>query len=249
MNRWLALLALLLIGGCAVLPPPPPPAPPATLPEPGELLRQWEAEWERFPGLRAAVELSVSQKGTTHRTAGVLLLAPAGLRFEALSPFGLPLLIVAANGKTVTIWSTTERRAVIAPATPEGIARWLALPLAPDELARLLVGQVRPLLEPDSVQAVVDDGVPQIELTRGGLRQRVWVGPGGAPGRVEFRGERRLKAAFERAANGQVVAVHLVAPERGAEIRLRYHSVEVGTVPAEAFALRLPAEVQIQRVD
>lgn len=248
MSRGLALLALLL-AGCAAIPPPPPPPPPATLPEAGELLRQWEAEWERFPGLRAAVELSVSQHGKTQRVAGRLLLAPAGLRFEAISPFGLPYLIVTANGETVTILRVTEGRAVIAPATPEGVARWLALPLAPDELARLLVGQVRPLREPDSIQTVLDDGMPRVELTRGGLRQRVWVGSGGAPWRVEFQGERRLEATFERAAIGQVMAVHLAAPEHGAQVRLRYHSVEVGAVPAEAFTLRLPAEVKIQRVD
>ncbi|MBI2461373.1 MAG: hypothetical protein HYV61_07800 [Candidatus Rokubacteria bacterium] len=248
MSRWPLLLALGL-AACAAVPPPPPPLPPLAVPEAKGLLREWEAAWERFPGLRAAVELSLSQKGTTQRTAGVLLLAPAGLRFEALSPFGLPLLIVAADGETVTIWRIAERRAVIAPATAAGIHRWLQLPLAPADLLRLLIGQVRPLPEAESVQTALDDGVPRVELGRGALRQRVWMGPGRAPARVAFTGDRHLQAVFERGPDGGLRAVRLAAPEAGVEVHLRYHTVEVGAVPAELFALRLPAEVKVQRVD
>ena len=248
MSRWPLLLALGL-AACAAVPPPPPPLPPLAVPEARELLRHWEAAWDRFPGLRAAVELSFSRGGQTQRTAGVLLLAPAGLRFEALSPFGLPLLIVAANGKTVTIWRIAEGRAVIAPATAEGVARWLQLPLAPDDLLRLLTGQVRPLPEAESIRTGLDDGVPRVELARGALRQRVWVGAGRAPARVEFTGDQHLEAFFERGPEGGLRAVRLAAPERGMEVHLRYRTVEVGIVPAEVFALRLPAEVTVQRVD
>lgn len=248
MTRGPALLALLL-AGCATVPPPPP-SPPVILPEGRELLERWEAAWQRFPGFRAVVELSLSRQGTTQRTAGVLLLAPTALRFEAVSPFGLPLLIVAANQETVTIWSTMERRAVIAPATAEGINRWLHLPLAPEDLVRLLAGQVRPLREPESVRTLHDDDGPRVEVTRGRLRQRVWVGPGLAPRRLELDGERRhLEAAFEWAPNGRLLEVRLSAPEQEAEVSLRYQAVEVAAVPGEAFVLRLPADVKIQRVD
>src|SRR4029453_15169179 len=64
----------------------PRPVPSAAVPiAPGqavELARRWAAEWESFPGIRAATDLTIKNRRRTERAAALLLVSPAGLRLE-----------------------------------------------------------------------------------------------------------------------------------------------------------------------
>ena len=90
----------------------------------------------------------------SQRLSGVLLLLgePASLRFEALSPFGTPVLIVAGDPQSVTLWEVLDDRAYIAPASPDANRRWLGVALGGEDLVALLAGRVRALADPASVE-------------------------------------------------------------------------------------------------
>ena len=58
-----------------------------------------------------------------------------------------------------------------------------------------------------------------------------------------------LTADFEWSMAGGLVALRVEAPERGAELAVRYLSVEYRESPPEAFRLTLPPDIPIQRLD
>ena len=132
--------ALLLGGGCASLPPRKP------LPPEVEAARAaLEGRAKAFHDLRTQADLRIRRGDRVNRLTGVLLLrAPAELRFEALAPFGPPILVVASNADMVTLWEVAQQRAVLARSSPDATKRWLGLALGPEELVALLAGNALP---------------------------------------------------------------------------------------------------------
>ncbi|HZS34015.1 MAG TPA: hypothetical protein VFC42_11620 [Methylomirabilota bacterium] len=245
------LAVALGLGACAAVPPTPTPAPPA----PGgsaqvsDILRGWANEWDAFQGLRAAVDLTVTNRRGTRRVSAVLLLSRTSLRIEVATPFGLPAVVGTAGPEGVTVFRVLEREAQVGAATPEVVAHWLGVPLPPEMLIRLLVGNVPPP-EPEAA-ALEAAAPPRLAWSSGAARYQAWVGPEGHPTRlvVDSEGQERLQAEFERAATGELLGLRLAAPARRGEVTLRYLSVEPGPVPPEAFQLALPADVRVQPID
>jgi hypothetical protein len=57
-------------------------------------------------------ELRLRRNGKTERLTGALLLkAPASMRFEALTAFGIPVLLVSGDERSVTLWEVMDNRA------------------------------------------------------------------------------------------------------------------------------------------
>lgn len=250
--RVLVALSLgLLLAGCAARPPAPPPTTARIPPERAlDLARHWAAEWEAFPGLRAAVDLTVRNRRGTERVAAVVLVAPTALRLEVATPFGLPALIGTATPDGITLYRVLERRAESASATAEAGARWLGIPLAPVTLLRLLVGHV-PLPPDPTTIAVAETPTPYLAWDVDGIHYRVWPTPEGRPGRVtlDTGAAAQLTADFEWSVSGTLVSVRLEAPARGAELALRYVSAEYAAHPPEAFRLTLPPDVPVRHLD
>jgi hypothetical protein len=246
----LALLLLLGGSGCATTPERSAPVPGTTpIGDPAALVRRWEAEWSQFPGLRAAVDVVVSQAGRAQRTAGALLLSPTRLRLEAITPIGLPALLITAGPEQVLVYNSFERRAWTAQPTAQAMARWVGMPVEPAVLIRLLAGHVP--LPPEGVAAqVAEDGGSHLVFTHDGVTERVWITVEGAPSRVEFQEARqRVIARFARSVNGQLVGVNVAVPARSIEAEVRYLSGETIALPAEAFLLPIPTGTPIERVD
>ncbi len=132
--------------------------------------------WEEFKSLRTLAEITVRRGDRVQRLAGVLLLrAPSSLRFEALSPFGTPVLVVAGDETSLTVWEVPDDRAYILPASPDATRRWLGLALGPDELVATLAGRVLPLKDPLAVRLVPADGAGTSLTLRGKEEaQRIW---------------------------------------------------------------------------
>jgi len=245
------LLALALVG-CATTGPAPPVAAPIAPAQAVELAQRWAAEWESFPGMRAAIDLTVKNRRGSERVAALLLMAPTALRIEVATPFGLPALVATAGPDDITIFRVLERRAQTTRPSPAAVERWLGVALPPVTLIRLLVGNVPPPADP-RVIAVERSPSPHLTWTDNGVRHRVWVTAEGRPARLLLEGASgggdRLAAEFEWNGAGGLVTVRLEAPDRGAELTVRYLSAEYVESPPDAFRLALPPDIPVQRLD
>ncbi len=245
----LAVVLALGVAGCATAPER---RPPVLGGVPGgeaeTLVRRWEAAWQEFRGLRAAVDLTVVRKGRAQRTAGALLLSPTHLRFEAITPLGLPAVVVTAGPERLLVVSPAERKAWSTRPTPEALARWMGVPLPPATLIRLLAGYVPPPPEGAQVR-LAEDGGPHLVFPQGPATERVWVTAEGQPARLELDDGRRITVTFDRTVDGQLQGLTVEAPSHALELHLRYISGEYLAVPPEAFELTLPAGMPIQSLD
>ena len=245
MRRGAWLLVLLALTACAT----PPSRPARELSPPVRaLLDELEGRWARFEDLEGVVELTLERRGRRQRFAGPLLLkAPAALRFEALLPWGQPLLVVAMDGETFTLYSLAEDRAVVGPATEEVVSRWLDVPLPPATLVALLAGHVLPLPKVEAGALVEERVEIRLDLQQeGGWRQRIWLDPlHRRPRRVEWEGpEIRGEATF---ADDQ--SLTLTIPDRQATLGLRYRERALGVgLPLARFRVELPASTSVTRV-
>ena len=182
----LLLGALALSGGCASLPPRQS-LPPDVLAARATL----EARWRDFHDLRSLAEIRIRRDTRIDRLSGVLLLrAPASLRFEALAPFGPPLLVVASDADAVTLWEVPSERAFIGRSSPDATRRWLGLALGAEELVSLLAGYALPARDPLSGQILPPDDIgPSLAFETADGRQRIWLDPAsGAARQIEWTG-------------------------------------------------------------
>ena len=182
----LLLGVIALSGGCASLPPRQP-LPPDVVAAQAVL----EARWRDFHDLRSQAEIRIQRGKRVDRLSGVLLLlAPASLRFEALAPFGPPLLVVASDADAVTLWEVPSQSAVIARSSPDATRRWLGLALGPEDLVSLLAGYALPPRDPLSGQMLPPDDLgPSLSFETADGRKRIWLDPTSGDARqVEWTG-------------------------------------------------------------
>ncbi|MGH7375527.1 MAG: LolA family protein, partial [Candidatus Rokuibacteriota bacterium] len=202
--------------------------------------------------LRSLVDMTVRRGGRAQRFSGVLLLLsePAGLRFEALTPFGMPVLVVAGDPKSVTLWEVLDNRAFIAPASPEANRRWLGLALAVEDLVALLSGRVRPLPDPTSVELLAPDAVgPSLQLIGAPGEQRIWFDPGSGQARqVEWTGKNPWRVTFSPApADGPPAGLQLETPDGSLRVSVTYRDPRMNTgLDPALLSLTVPEGVRIQ---
>jgi hypothetical protein len=245
-----ALLLALGLARCASVRPAAPVAVPISPDRAADLARRWAAEWETFPGLRGAIELTIKTPQGNDRAAAVLLVAPTALRLEIAAPFGLAALVATAGPDEITIYRVYDRRAQRAQPSPAAIGRWLGVALPLPTLIRLLVGSVPTPADPGSI-AVENAPSPHLTWSQDGARYRVWVTADGRPARLDLQAANgdRLRAEFTWIAGGGLAQLRVEAPERRAELMVRYISAEPAQSPPEAFRLVLPPDVPVQPLD
>ncbi len=196
--------------------------------------------------------MTVRRGGRAQRFSGVLLLLsePAGLRFEALTPFGLPVLVVAGDPKSVTLWEVLDNRAYIAPPSAEANRRWLGLALGVEELVALLSGRVRPLPDPTSVDLLAPDAVgPSLRLTGAPGEQRIWFDPDtGQARQVEWTGKNPGRVTFSPApADGPPAGLRLETPDGSLRVSVTYRDPKMNTgLDPALLSLTVPEGVRIQ---
>ena len=211
-----------------------------------------ERRWEEFRDLRSLAEIKLRRGDKVQRLAGVLLLsAPSALRFEALSTFGVPVLVVGEDATTLTLWEVPAERAYFLPASPDSTRRWLGLALGPDELVATLSGHAVPLRDPFAVELMPADGLgPSLTLRSADLEQRIWFDPASGRARaVEWRGgSNAARAVFTDGASGAVPERVILATLDGKlEASVRYQDPRVNSgLDADLVRVTVPEHVRIQ---
>ncbi len=103
------------------------------------LLEKLEKRKSTFQDLRARVSLSLQSANEYFSFQEILLLqSPVRIRMEILSPFGTPLIFMATNEKSFSIFDVGEKKLYQGPPTPENLARILGAPIKPKELINIL---------------------------------------------------------------------------------------------------------------
>ena len=238
-----------MLAGCASLPPPREPLSPAA----HRLIAALQHRWLEFADLRTLHAITIQRDGRVQRLTGVLLLrAPASVRFEALTPWGQPFLLLVGNAESVTLYEVADNRALVGPASAKATERWLGLALEPEELVGILAGHVLPLKDPYSAEIIPADGIgPSIKLTGAAGVQRIWADPEtGVVRQVELTGA-KTPARVTYAGGGPAdppAALTVTALDAPLVVSVRYREPKLGTGPSpDLFTLTLPEGVKVQR--
>jgi outer membrane lipoprotein-sorting protein len=239
-----------VLGGCATAAPLP--APPPVSEEARAALARIEQHRLALRDLRSRANITIRRGGRAQRLTGVLLLLsePATMRFEALSPLGPPVLIVAGDPKSVTLWEVLDNRAYIAPPSPDANRRWLGLALGVEDLVALLAGRVRPMPDPTTVELMAADAVgPSLRLTGAPGEQRIWFDPdSGQVRQVEWTGKNPARVTFTPApADGPPAGFMLETADASLRVSVAYVEPRMNTSFDPALlTLTVPQDVRIQ---
>lgn len=233
--------------GCASAP-----ARRAVSPEAQAALARLEQRQGDLADLRTAADIRIRRDSKNQRISGVLLLrSPASLRFEALTPLGVPAVLVAGDSQSLTLWEVFDNRAFILPASPDANRRWLGLALGAEDLVGLLSGRVRPIAAPSSVELLPPDILgPSLRLTGADGEQRIWLDPiTGQARQVEWTGGKNpARVTFDLTApDAPPAGLTLVTLDGKIEMIVRYRDprVNTGFDPA-LLGLTVPEHVRIQ---
>ena len=211
------------------------------------------ARARQFSDFRALAEVLVERGGAKQQITGALLLgAPASLRFEALAPFGQPLVIATIHDGQLVAYNAVSHTATVGAVTPDVAARLFGLALEPEDLVGALAGVAVP---PKDLRVATvlppDEHGRSLEMIGALHRQRVWMDfATGVVRRIEITGG-RLEAllAYERADDGTLGGFELSAAQGNVTGRVRYRNVVVnGGVERDRFALTIPPGAAIERL-
>lgn len=237
------------LSACATAPPAP--APPIA-DEARAALARIEQHRRSLADLRSLADITVRRSGRAQRLSGVMLLLgePASLRFEALSPFGTPVLIVAGDPQSLTLWEVLDNRAYLAPASPEANRRWLGLALGGEDLVALLAARARPLPDPTRVELVAPDETgPSVRLTGRDVEQRIWFDPDSGQARqVEWTGKNPARVTFSPTPpEAPPAGLRLETPDGSLRVSVTYRDPKMNTALDPALLkLTVPEHVRIQ---
>jgi outer membrane lipoprotein-sorting protein len=239
--------AALTLAGCATVRPAPAPI----LPQARAARALIERAWDEFRDLRTLAEITITRDKQRQRFTGALLLrAPASLRFEALSPFGIPILLVGADGETLTVWEVLGQRAYVLPASADGNRRWLGLAIGTHELVAFLSGRVVPLRDPLAMELFDPDQIgPSLSLRDAETTQRIWFDPlTGRPRQVEWTGGGNpARVTFAAAASDAPTSLTLATVDGQLEVVVKYRDPKINSdFDPELLKVSVPDGVRIQ---
>ena len=133
--------------------------------------------WHAVTDMRALADITVDRGGERQQLTGVLLAkAPGSVRFEALSPFGQPMVVAVVHDSQMTAFSAMTNEAVVGAATAETTAHLFGVPLEPHDLVAIVTGHAVPPADIRVAEILPPDGLgPSISLTGKVSEQRVWM--------------------------------------------------------------------------
>lgn len=209
--------------------------------------------WNAFSDLRTLASIEL-QRGEQRQAFNGALLAkgPGSVRFEALSPFGHPLLLIVLHEGRITAYDAAANRALVGPATADSAARLLGMPFDPDDLVGVLAGRAVP---PRDLRVATllpaDELGPSLELIGTVHRQRIWMDfDSGVVHQLEITGGRyevRVRYTFD--ADGRPQGFQLNAAQDRLTGTVRYQDpVFDAGIEADRFQLTLPESAKIEQL-
>jgi outer membrane lipoprotein-sorting protein len=262
MTRRLLLAAVVVLAaGC---PRPGPIARPYPPPGADQLLAALRARQAAVPGMSARVRATSWLSGERVRaTVNMLVERDGRLRFEAEVSLQGTVATLATDGGAFALLDARKNELARGPACPENVASLIRIPLAPADVAAILLGDAR---LPAAARASVDwdaaSGTDVLSVPDGS----------GAVLHIQFRGtgaDRRLVAAGALAAGGALLwrtayedfasvsgewlprtirfAQGTGSFDDGVEIRFRDRTV-TAEAPAGAFTLAPPPGVTVRDI-
>lgn len=238
-----------MAAGCATAPPLREPV----APDAERVLALLLDDWQAFSDLRTLADIVVQRSGERQHLAGVLLAKPPdSLRFEALSPFGQPYLLLTIHDGRLIAYDATTNEAFVGPANAETTARVLSLPFDPDDLVGVLAGRVVPPKDLRVARLVAPDALgPSLDLVGAVQRKRVWVDPDtGLVRQLEISGGRiTARITYHRDVEGAVTGFELSAAHSLLTGSVRYRNTVIGGgIEPERFTLTVPKDAKIQSI-
>lgn len=258
MNRRRVLIAvagclLLLAAGCAptVTPTVKPVLPTLSV---TELTERLDAASQRFFSVRGEARVKMASAGQNLTVSQVLLAQrPDRLRSEAMSPFGLPMMIMVADGRDLSVYLPTQGAFYRGEATVANVARFTRLPFRLDDLVGLLLYSVPRFPFQDSTVAMTETGY-LLELTGGeGVVQRFGFDADGRLNQAAYLidGQLRMQvdyADFDPAQQDFPRSLQLAVPDREVAVSIAFSADTASNVelPRERFVLNPPPGVEPQ---
>jgi hypothetical protein len=232
-------------------------------PDAESLLARVREQLRRASGLRAETKVDhLSGEGRIKGKVTMLVAADGRLRFEAESPLGSPLAVLASDGTEFDLLDVEKNRFLTGPATPCNVARLLRIVMPGADVAAVLLGGA-PLPPFERARVEWDDshgGRERLILDLfGGGRQTLWLGAGGrtwdvvAAERVDAAGRTLFSLEHEGFRDVGRVRLPRVTrfrePAEKADVIVRWREQEAGVeLPAAAFRLPPPEGIPAERV-
>lgn len=183
----LLMLAMPAFSACFLVTFPAPPEPESPIPgfdaSKFQMQKLTDALLERGKSLNsmqtgAVMEFTSSDQHLKARE-DIVVLRPNNLRVEAISPFGVALLL-AANGPDLSIFEPGKNRFIRGVATADTLYRYARIPMAPADAVGLLMGLApRDFAIASSADSASNEGAMTVAAYRGadtGLRQLGFAG-------------------------------------------------------------------------
>jgi outer membrane lipoprotein-sorting protein len=209
--------------------------------------------WQAFTDLRALADINVERGDQKQRLSGVILAkGPASVRFEALSPFGQPILIGVVHDGRLTGYNALTNEAIVGDATAETTAQILGLPFEPEDLAGVVSGYAVPPRDLRMGEILPADAQgPSLSLVGAVHEQRIWMDfETGVVSQLKIIGGRAdATVTYQRNDAGQVTGYDITAASRWVNGTVRYRNVAEGVgLSPERFALMLPKDAKTRPI-
>jgi hypothetical protein len=253
-RRAAPLLVLAFATGC----PPRRPPPDLSL-EPRELLAQVSQAQAVIRSVQGEARVAVDGPGGSGTVRQFLAAeAPDRLHVEALDFFGNPVAVLAAGGGRFSLYDAREKVLWRGAATPENLARLVPLPIAAEDLVRILCGYA-PLLPGEPARVDQGRGFAELVLEAGSRTQTLRVGPNARVLRSTVReGGAQPPGAYDlvfgdpddAARPGFPSTVTLRASEPRVKLDLRWSEVEVNAaVDPKLFRMDPPRGARVVELE
>lgn len=253
-RRWQPFAGLLLAAGLALLLTSCVSAPKPVLPLLGEqeLLQRLQDNAGAFYSMRGITRIRAKNGNDSASARQVLLLAkPDRLRAEVLNPFGQPLFLLAVRDGKLSVLVPGEQRFLQGEATAERIARFIRLPLSPEQMVRLALYDL-PLISYGETSLSFDEAGYLLLLSGGELGQKLKFDTSGRLlGSAYYRGEQVLLEVAYKDFDAELGEfprqMTVTMPEQSTSFSLSYNDIELNPqLTAERFTLSPPSGVVVE---